>query len=199
MDTATQVKYGIVALILVVFGVWWSTVHKVPTPLPISEEDTIASWTFDGPLKDGGEREEKVLSHIKELKQALGGADDYQLYASIALEYEHLGEGKRAYEYYSRAIAEDTEETTGLAWHNMGILMEKLGAYHTARIAHEKAVQIQPNIASSHLSRIELMIYHFADDTEGVEEAFKDAEASLGSNGAMFIDLRNRWENILTQ
>ncbi len=163
---------------------------------PIAEGDAIMSWDFEGYLNDDGPREAEALQKIKELKNQLGKNDDYSLYLSLAQKYDHLGDGKSSYEYLSRAIALDTLETS-VAWHNMGVLMRKLGAYHTARIAHEQAVKIQPNISAFQISRVELMMYHFPKDTEGVEKAFKDAEELLGADSPMLLDLRKRWEALL--
>ncbi len=173
-------------------------VVEVPIPKPflvtIETGDTIASWSIEGYLNDGGEKEAVARKEIIALKNRLGGDDDYQINLSIAQKYEYLGEGRLAYEHLSKAIALDTSSTSGTAWHNMGMLMEKLGAYHTARVAHTLAVANQPNIPSFHISRLEFMIYRFTKDTAGVEEVFKDTTAILGAEDPMLVELRARWE-----
>lgn len=164
---------------------------------PIAQGDIIASWNYDGFLNDNGPREAEAHQKIKELESQLGKGNDSSLYLSLAQEYDHLGDGRSAYTYLSRAIALDANKTSGVEWHNMGVLMEKFGAYRTARIAHEEAVKIQPNISAFQISRVELMIYHFPKDTTGVEKAFTDAEALFGANDPMLLDLRNRWKALL--
>lgn len=168
--------------------------------VPLVKGDVVKSWNYDGYLNDNGPLEAASLEKIKGLKSQLGKDNDYQVYIVLVQEYDHLGDGRSAYEYLSRAIVLDTNETTGVGWHNMGVLMEKLGAYNTARMAHDKAVKIQPGISSFQISRIELMIYHFPKDTTGVEKAFKDAEATLGgADSPMILDLRQRWQQALSQ
>jgi|SRR3989344_517183 len=163
--------------------------------LPLAQGDVVVSWDIDGPFNDNGPLEEAARKKIMKLNGQLNGSkDDYQTYISLAQTHEYLGEGKMAYEYLSLAIALDTDNTTGIGWHNIALLMEKLGAYRTARIAHDRAVSIQPGISSFHISRVELMIYHFPDDRDGVEEAFKDAEITLGADDQMLLDLRQRWQ-----
>ena len=186
---------SLVALVLLGLGLWWFV--STPTLVPIAPEDTITSWNFEGFLNDNGPREAEARQKIKDWESKLGADDDYQLSVSIAQEYDHLGEGKAAYEYLSRAISVDVEKTTGTAWHNLGVLMEKLGAYHTARAAHDRAVEIQPGIAPFQISRVEFMVYHFPEDTAGVEKAFKDAETVLGATDPMLLDMRKRWEALL--
>lgn len=170
-------------------------VAKFSYLLPLAQGDAVVSWNIDGPLNDNGPREESAREKIRKLtEQIKGSIDDYQTYVSLAQTYEYLGEGKMAYEYLSRAIALDASDTTGIGWHNIALLMEKLGAYRTARVAHDRAVSIQPGISAFHISRVELMIYHFPDDTDGVEKAFKDAETTLGAGDQMLLGLRGRWQ-----
>ena len=47
---------------------------------------------------------------------------------------------------------------TGLAWHNLGVLLSRLGALQTARIAYEKATLVEPQISSYHYAYIEFLI-----------------------------------------
>lgn len=165
--------------------------------IPIERGDVIASWDSGGYLNDGGVREAEVRSRIIGLKNATGAENDYQRYITLAQEYDSLGDGKSSYENLSHAIAADPNQTSGVAWHNMGILMEKLGAYQTAKKAHLQAIAIQPGISSFHISLLELMIYHFTNDAQTVEKAFKDAEAFYGAESPMLLDLRNRWKALL--
>ena len=110
---------------------------------PVLPSDKIVSWSWNGPYKDGGELEAKILGKIKRFEDLLGKGEftDYELYVTIANQYELLGDGAKTYE--NLLLALDSEHT-GLAWHNMGVLMENLGAYNTARAAFDRAYAAQP-------------------------------------------------------
>lgn len=116
-----------------------------PFSFPVLSSDTIVSWSWKGPYKDGGEYEVKALNSIKRLLGLLGKGEytDYELYVSLANQYELLGDGKKTYEFLLRALAIDSEHT-GLAWYNMGVLMKNLGALNTARVAFDRAYAAQP-------------------------------------------------------
>ncbi len=120
--------------------------RTLPNPLQIASGDIIVSWDFKGVYLDGGTLEAKARGEIVRLDDLLGSGafTDYELYVSIANQHELLGDGKSAYEYFGRAIREDTANNTGLAWHNLGVLFARLGALETARIAYEKAAELQP-------------------------------------------------------
>ncbi len=120
--------------------------RTLPNPLPLTSGDSIVSWDFKGVYLDGGTLEAKARGAIVRLEGLLGSGEftDYELYVSIANQYELLGDGRNAYEYFGRAVREDTANNTGLAWHNLGVLLARLGALETARIAYEKAAEIQP-------------------------------------------------------
>ncbi|HEX2792509.1 MAG TPA: tetratricopeptide repeat protein [Candidatus Paceibacterota bacterium] len=106
--------------------------------------DEVAEWSWDGPYRDGGTLEDQADRDIAKLKAELGKGKtpDYQLLVSIAGQYELLGEGKSAYAYLNQAIKEDPKQ--GLAYINLGHLMESLGAYETAREAYDMAVRMEP-------------------------------------------------------
>ena len=169
--------------------------HVVQAP-SISTEDTISSWDTKGFDNDNGPKEAAEREAISKLEAMLGKGDDIQIHISIAQKYDYIGEGELAYKHLSAAITGDVQETSGVAWHNLGVVMEKLGAYHTARTAYEQAIRIQPQLSAFHISRVELMIYHFPKDTVAVEKSFKDAEALFGAESPMLLDLRARWKTI---
>ena len=109
---------------------------------PLAPGDSIVSWNWKGAYQDGGADEQKTQAEIQRLSGQLGNGKDYELYVGIASEYELLGEGHRVYEYLSRAIAKDGKR--GLAYMNMGHLMEILGAFRTARNAFDAAIAAEP-------------------------------------------------------
>lgn len=168
-------------------------------PLPIAEDDTLASWNVSGPYRDGGELEKRVTDEIARLTSLLGGDQsgenddptDYTLYVSIANQYKLLGDGKGAYENLSRALRIDSTKT-GLAWRNIGDLMETLGAYNTARIAYAKAVEVQPQVSEYHIVRLKLLVHHFSEDSSVIESAFKEAENQFGDISEI-LQLRVEW------
>lgn len=112
-------------------------------PYPLAPSDTISSWTFAGAYQDGGKNEVAVKSEIVRLKKLLGGdTQDYEILVGIASQFVLIGDGKSAYLYLSKAIEENPNK--GLAYFNLGHLMEQLGAIETARTAYTKAVQVEP-------------------------------------------------------
>lgn len=110
----------------------------------IAKGDSIASWDFTGAYADNSELVAKAEAEIKRLSDLIGKGTypDVTLYVSIANQYELIGNGKKEYDYLSRAIAADPK--SGLPWHNLGVLMERLGALKTARAAYDRAEFLQP-------------------------------------------------------
>lgn len=173
--------YVIFGAALIGAGWFYFAQSAVPEPLPLVANDTITSWEFSGSHNDNGPLEEKVRADITKLKDLLGSETftDYELFISIAQKYESLGDGKKTYEYLSRALEVDST-LTGLAWHNLAVLLARLGAPNTARIAYEKAATIQPfpSYQSAYLS---FLTTAFPDDREGIEAAFTKAIEATGS------------------
>ncbi|HLE55734.1 MAG TPA: tetratricopeptide repeat protein [Rhodothermia bacterium] len=183
-------------------AVWWFT-QNPSHPLPLVEGDAVSSWDFQGIHKDEGALEKKANDEITRLTNLLGGDQsgkdddptDYILYVSIANQYELLGDGKNAYEYLGRAVNIDSTKT-GLAWHNLGSLLERLGAYGTARVAYAKAVEAQPHIEQYHVARLRFLMGHLKDDTSAIEAAFGEAEAQFGKEAPFLLQIRAQWEEI---
>src|SRR3989344_6456096 len=188
----------VIILILLAGGAWWYA-QKDSFILPIASWDTVVYWNFQGARNDGGTLEESATKEIAHRQTLLGGDQtggegnptDYELYIGIANQYEGLGDGARAREYLEKALAIDSEKT-GLAWHNLGNLMSRLGAKNTARIAYAKAVEAQPNIITYHLARIQFLMEHFASDTAAVDGAFAEANAKFGDE-ASILQVQAQW------
>ncbi|MBI2612900.1 hypothetical protein HYW59_03790 [Candidatus Kaiserbacteria bacterium] len=176
----------------------WFLLQNQAHPLPLAEGDTIASWDWQGTHEDGGELEKRANDEIARSKSLLGGDQsgknddptDYILYVSIANQYELLGDGKAAYDNLGRALKIDSTKT-GLAWRNLGSLMERLGALQTARIAYARAVEAQPG-EEYHIARLSFLIKHFADDAATLEAAFEEAEKDLGET-PQILQLKAQW------
>ena len=112
------------------------------------------------------------------MKGLMGSPDftKYELYVSIANQYELLGDGKQEFTYLNYALAIDSTKT-GLAWHNMGKLLERLGAYKSARVAYDRMVQAQST--SQYIrARLEFLQAHMPEDTDAIAQAQADLAAS---------------------
>lgn len=151
-------------------------------PLPLVKGDSIVSWDFKGAYTDNPELVAKAGSEIKRLSGLLATATSSAmvLLVGIANDYELLGKGKEQYEYLGRAVRANPEN--GLPWHNLGVLLERLGALETARIAYERSTLLQPQLSVYQYAYLEFLIQNMKDDTMGIEKAFSAAEASLGSD-----------------
>ncbi len=149
-------------------------------PFALVAGEAIASWDFAGTYNDNGQLEAKVRVDIERLKGLLnsGTYTNYELYVSIANQYELLGEGKQEYTYLNYALAIDSTKT-GLAWHNMGRLLERLGAYKSARVAYDRMVEAQP-IRQYILARLEFLKARMPGDTNAIAQA----EAALAASSA---------------
>jgi tetratricopeptide (TPR) repeat protein len=172
-----------------------AVVTKRPTanPLPIVAGDDIASWSFAGAYSDNQELIAKADAEIKRLQGLIGKGtySDVAILVGIANQYDLVGDGKREYEYLGTAVNSSTEN--GLPWHNLGVLMEKLGAFKTARIAYEKSVLALPRLDSYQYSYIEFLITRMKDDSDSIEKAFSDAEKNIGQTQYL-AELRAEWQ-----
>ncbi|MBI2610563.1 hypothetical protein HYW60_01335 [Candidatus Kaiserbacteria bacterium] len=198
-NTNKNILIGIVAAALIAGGAWFLFGNQAH-PLPVAEGDAISSWDFQGSYEGNSELEKRARDEIARSEGLLGGDQsganddptDYILYVSIANQYELLGDGKAAYEYLGRALRIDSTKT-GLAWRNLGALMERLGALNTARIAYARAVEAQSQIAEYHTARIQFLIAHFAEDTAAIEAAFGEAEVGLEGTAPEIQQIKAQW------
>ena len=140
--------------------------------------DAVASWNFTGSYKDGGTLEAQANAQVARLKGLLdsGTYTNYELYVSIANQYDLLGDGKNEYTYLNDALAIDSTKT-GLAWHNMGTLLARLGAVKSARIAYDRMVTAQPT-AQYIRARLEFLQAHMPEDTDAITQAQADLSAA---------------------
>lgn len=126
----------------------------------ISKSDHISSWSWHGAYADGAQKEADTKAEIGRLKGLIGKktTPDYDLYVGIASEYELLGDGKSAYNYLSKAISVDPKR--GIAYMNMGHLMDELGALTTAHAAFDAAVTAEPGSVVYQAARQDFLIHH---------------------------------------
>lgn len=158
---------------------------STPSPAPAVKPtfslvpgDEPVSWYFVGTYNDGGQLEARATSEIQRMKGLLnsGTFTNYELYVSIANQYELLGDGKQEYIYLNYALAIDSTKT-GLAWHNMGKLLERVGSYKSARVAYDAMIAAQTT--SQYIrARLEFLKAYMPEDTDAITQAEIDLVAS---------------------
>ena len=139
--------WSLAAVVLLVVSIVWWREHALTLPTPYTFDlvsgDTVSSWSFQGAYTGHAELVQKAETEITRLSNLIGTTDsDYEIYVSIANQYDLLGDGENELRYLKYALAIDAE-TTGLAWYNLGVLFDRLHAYHTARTAYQNAAKAQ--------------------------------------------------------
>lgn len=134
----------VVGLALLLWPYSTRFVERETYPFSLAAGDSIVSWSFQGAYTDKPELVKKAGDEIARIKGLFGtkGASDYELYVSIANQYGLMGDGANEWLYLRKALAVDSVNT-GLAWYNAGVLMDRLGAYNTARYSYQKAAEVQ--------------------------------------------------------
>jgi len=179
-----NIALGAVALIILGLGAWWMWGSSFTHPFPLQTGERVASWELEGSHNDDGELESGARAEIARLEGMLGKGEepDYILYVGIANQYHLVGDGKKEYEYLGRALTIDADKT-GLAWHNMGQLLARLGALESAKVAFESAVAAEPHIIQYHRAYIDFLRWYMPEN----EEALAAAQAELSSVPGEFI------------
>lgn len=138
----------------------------VPSPAVIAKfqlnpADTIVSWSFKGAYTGNDALVAKANADIAHLTGLIGKGqyDDYDLYLGIGNDADLLGDGARAYQNYNRSISIHPKK--GLAYDNLGHLMDELGAYHTAADAYAKAVAVEPLVSQYRNAQIDFLTWRF--------------------------------------
>ena len=169
------------------------SVRTFSHPLPIMGGDNIASWDFNGAYTGNSELTAKAQTEINRLSDLLATATSSAMILSVGIanQYELIGNGKKQYEYLERAIRANAEN--GLPCHNLGVLMERLGAYKTARVAYEKSTLGQPEMKFYHYAYIEFLTSRMKEDTATIEKAFENAEKNIGQTPYL-LELRAEWK-----
>lgn len=170
----------LIAAALIAAGAWWYTAQPAMYEFQFAEGETISSWSFKGAYTGNTELENKAKAEISRLEGLFGSKEftDYVLYVSIANQYNLMGDGEKEYEYLRKALAVDSEHT-GLAWHNLGKLLERFYAYKSARIAYDNMVQAQAAIQYQS-TRLEFLRSHMPEDTAAIKEAETKLNETLG-------------------
>lgn len=131
---------------------------------PINKADHIASWSFKGAYTGNDELVAKANADLKNLTNLLGKGtyDDYDIYIGMANDYDLMGDGTNAYQNYNHAISIHPDK--GLAYANLGHLMDELGAYHTAADAYAKAVAVEPSVAQYQNAQRDFLSVRFPEE-----------------------------------
>ncbi len=184
---------GVVVLFIGVLGAagWISYRNRVPS-FPINAKDSIATWTLKGAYTGNDTLISQANADIAHLQSLLGKGqyDDYDLYIGIGNDKNLEGDGKAAYDNYNRAVAIHT--TKGLAYANLGHLMDELGAYETAADAYGKAVAVEPGQIEYHIERLTYLTRQFPNDSARLLAAFTDSSTQFGDT-APILAIEAEW------
>lgn len=161
-------------------------------PFPVNASDSIASWSFKGAYSGNDTLTAQANADITHLTSLLGKGqyDDYDLYNGMANDYDMLGDAKRAYQNFNRAIAIHPKK--GLAFVNLAHLMDQFGAYHTAVDAYAKAVMVEPGMLEYHIERLTYLTRQFPKNTALIIAALSDVSKQFGDN-ASILTIEAEW------
>ena len=136
---------------------------------PINPADAIASWNFKGAYTGNGTLISHANADIVHLTGLIGKGqyDDYDLYLGIGNDNDLIGDGKGAYENYNRSIS--IHPNKGLAYDNLGHLMDELGAYHTAADAYAKAVAVEPSVKQYRDAQLNFLKWRFPSEAASLK------------------------------
>ncbi len=111
--------------------------------IAIDPRDSISSWSTN--VIATANVKKQIQENIISLSSRIGSdkKNNYNVLIQIAQDYELLSDGKSAYSFYTLAAKE--KPSNGLAFSNIGNLMQTLGAYNTARKAYAESVKLSPS------------------------------------------------------
>jgi tetratricopeptide (TPR) repeat protein len=161
-------------------------------PFPINSADTIVSWSFTGAYTGNDTLIAQANADIVHLKSLLGKGqyDDYDLYLGIGNDDNLMGNGRGAYANYDHSIAIHPKK--GLAYANLGHLMDELGAYNTAADAYAKAAEVQPTMLEYFIEQLTYLTRQFPKDDARISAAIADANKQFGDT-AQILSIEAEW------
>ena len=123
-------------------------------PLKIDFRDKNISWKI---ASAGASVKKDMQNKIIDLSKKIGTDiyPNYDIYIQIARDYTLTGEGENAYDFYILAVKDSPQK--GLAFNNLGDLLARVGAYHTAHTAFAKAVIVEPSVELYWLSYLRFL------------------------------------------
>jgi uncharacterized protein len=182
---------GLIVVIIIAVGCWYYITKIRVQTIPINAQDSILSWSFKGAYAGDDALTAKANADITKLTELLGKGQypDYELFVGIAQDYDYLGDGKSEYQYLEKAIA--TGRSGGVAWNNFGVLMEKLGAFYTARYAYAQAVAVESQVGAYQEAQLRFLTAHFPQDDSAIENAFHNGMKE--SSDANLLPIEADW------
>lgn len=186
------VLYILFAAVAIGAGAWYYSTKIYVPEFPINSADVISSWDFKGAYTENATLVTKAKADISHLTDLLGKGeyDDYDLYNGIANDYGFLGDGKKAYEYYNRAINIHTNK--GLAYVNLAHFLEQVGGYNTAADAYTRAVTVEPAFLEYHIERMNFLTERFATNKDIISSGFDAANKQFGDNASL-LAIKAEW------
>jgi len=127
-------------------------------------------WDFEGSYEASEELVLRANTERERLISLLGGGEfpDYDIEIGIAGQHSLLGEGEESYEHLLIAIS--LNEARSLAFGNLGILLGKVKAPESAKVAYEKALDIDDNV-QNRIQYIQHLEQYFGNSLDLVESA----------------------------
>lgn len=161
-------------------------------PFALNAADAIASWSFKGAYTGNDTLIQQADADSAHLTALLGKGqyDDYDLHIGIGNDANLLGDGATAYAEYQKAVA--IHPGKGLAFVNIGHLMDELGAYHSAADAYAHAVAVEPAVLEYHLERLDFLVTRFPTDNARIAAALTDAHNQFG-DVAQELSIEAQW------
>ncbi len=158
--------------------------------LTVDPRDTITSWST--PAQTTPAIRKRLQKEILTLSKSIVSTQkkNYNTFLQMAQDYELLSDGKNAYNFY--VLAAKAVPDNGLAWSNVGNLMERIGAYHTARNAYAASVAISPKIEQYWVSYLNFLSVH-EPLAASTGQVFVAATRATNSSTNVLITMAN-WE-----
>ncbi len=169
-----------------------ATTSNVIKQFPINSADKIVSWTFKGAYTGNNTLVAQANADIANLTSMFGKGtyDDYDLYLGIGNDDILLGDGAGAYKNYNHSISIHPKK--GLAYANLGHLMNELGAYNTAADAYAKAVAVESGMLEYHIERLNYLTKQFPNNRDVIASALSDANKAFGDNASILV-IEAKW------
>lgn len=179
-------------IVIIVGGVWYYSAKINVPAFPINASDTIVSWNFKGAYTGNDTLIAQTNTDISTIKSLLGKGeyDDYDIYLGIGNDDNLLGDGAGAYQNYNHSIF--IHPTKGLAYANLGHLMDELGAYYTAADAYAKAVAVESGMLQYHIERLTFLTQRLPTDNTLIHAALTDASKQFGDI-AQILAIEAQW------
>ncbi len=161
-----------------------STATGAVKSFSIDPRDINFSWELSGtaPASVIEKAKKEISSLTSELHK--GKYPDYDIYLQLGQEYEILNKGKQAYENYHTAAS--LSPSRGVAMSNIGSLMARIGALHTAQNAYAQSVARQPEVSLFWVLYLKFLAQYEARTTT-TPAVFAHARKATNNNANVLI------------